>query len=284
VLAHYGKRQRPDLTPVDFILHLFYNTKMKHLILAVCAATMLIGNVEARGNRTRIASIPVFSAKSYIVASEDGTILKEQDSDTIRPIASISKLMVALLASEQDLTESLVIPTKRQVHSSIPYKVASLTRYELLTLALVRSDNFAAQILCTNLPNCVERMNGKAKEIGMASTHYEEPTGLDKGNVSTAHDLLKLLMVASLSGTIKDISHQPNAEITLYRRSIKINNTNPLTSKLDIILSKTGFTNPAGGCLVMIMNSAVGQRIYVLLGSRNGHTRIPDMMKLVNET
>jgi len=260
---------------------------MKHLILAVCAATMLIGNAEARGiskHHVRYVPATTFSAKSFLVASEDGTILREQDSDTIRPIASISKLMVALLASEQDLTESLVIPTKRQVHSSIPYKVASLTRYELLTLALVRSDNFAAQILCTNLPNCVERMNGKAKEIGMASTHYEEPTGLDKGNVSTAHDLLKLLMVASLSGTIKDISHQPNAEITLYRRSIKINNTNPLTSKLDIILSKTGFTNPAGGCLVMIMNSAVGQRIYVLLGSRNGHTRIPDMMKLVNET
>lgn len=259
---------------------------MKHLILAVCAATALIGNAEARVSkyRTHLVIAPTFSAKSYIVASEDGTILKEQDSDTIRPIASISKLMVALLASEQDLTESLAIPTKRQVHSSIPYKLASLTRYELLTLALVRSDNFAAQILCINLPNCVERMNEKAQEIGMTSTHYEEPTGLDKGNVSTAHDLLKLLMVASLSSTIKDISHLPKAEITLYRKSIKMNNTNPLTSRLDIILSKTGFTNPAGGCLVMIMNSSVGQRIYVLLGSRNGHTRIPDMMKLVNET
>jgi D-alanyl-D-alanine endopeptidase (penicillin-binding protein 7) len=247
---------------------------------------MLIGNAEAKVNRhhVRYTSAPAFSAKSFLVASEDGTILREQDSDTIRPIASISKLMVALLASEQDLTESLAIPTKRQVHSSIPYKVASLTRYELLTLALVRSDNLAAQILCSNLPSCVERMNEKATELGMASTHYEEPTGLDRGNVSTAHDLLKLLMVASLSNTIKEISSQAKAEISHDKRLIKVNNTNPLTSKFDIVLSKTGFTNPAGGCLVMIMNSAVGQRIYVLLGSKNGHTRIPDMERLVKES
>ena len=79
---------------------------MKHLILAVCAATALIGNAEARVSkyRTHLVIAPTFSAKSYIVASEDGTILKEQDSDTIRPIASISKLLVALLASENDLT------------------------------------------------------------------------------------------------------------------------------------------------------------------------------------
>jgi len=257
---------------------------MKNLILAVCAATVLIGNAEAGSNRHRVHYPPIFSAKSFLVASEDGTILREQDSDTVRPIASISKLMVALLASEQDLTESLAIPTKRQVHSSIPYKVASLTRYELLTLALVRSDNFAAQILCSNLPSCVERMNEKAQETGMISTHYEEPTGLSKGNVSTARDLLKLLIVASSSNTIREISRQAKAEISTNKRLIKIHNTNPLTSKYDIVLSKTGFTNPAGGCLVMIMNSAIGQRIYVLLGSRNGHTRIPDMIKLVNET
>src|ERR1035437_8574208 len=155
-------------------MSLFYNTKMKHLILAVCAATMLIGNAEAKPSRhhSHIASIPTFSAKSYLVANEDGTILKEQDGDTVRPIASISKLMVALLASEQDLTESLVIPTKREVHSSIPRVVISLSRYELLKLALIRSDNLAAQVLCINLPNCVVRMNEKAMELGMTSTTY----------------------------------------------------------------------------------------------------------------
>lgn len=245
---------------------------------------LLTGNANAKIKQHHIAPVPAFSAKSFLVANENGIILKEQDGDTVRPIASISKLMMALLATEQDLTESLIIPVARHVQSSIPRAVTSLTRHELLTLALVKSDNFAAQILCENLPNCVERMNGKALELGMISTHYEEPTGLSKENVSTAHDLLKLLLAASLSDTIKSISSQSKAEIPLSKRSIKINNTNPLTSKFDIILSKTGFTNPAGGCLVMIMNSAIGQRIYILLGSRNAHTRIPDMERLVKET
>ena len=243
---------------------------------------MLIGNAEA-AHKHRTVAPPMFSAKSFLVASEDGTILKEQAGDIVRPIASISKLMVALLASEQDLAESVVIPSTRQVQSSIPRTVHTLTRKELLTLALVRSDNFAAQILCSNIPNCVDRMNSKAHEIGMVDTQYQEPTGLDRGNVSTAHDLLKLLLVASENITLTEISRQPNAEIATGRRIIKIHNTNPLTSKFDIHLSKTGFTNPAGGCLVMVLNSEMGRKIFVLLGSKNSHTRIPDMERLVRE-
>jgi D-alanyl-D-alanine endopeptidase (penicillin-binding protein 7) len=225
--------------------------------------------------------VPPFSAKSYIIADADGQVLKEQDGSIIRPIASISKLMVAVLSSEQDLDEKLEIPSIRNVQSSIPRKTQYLTRKELLTLALIRSDNFAAQILCTNLPNCIDRMNEKAQELGMLNTHYNEPTGLDSGNVSTAHDLLKLLITASTISIITDISSKSNAEIDMNGRTIKIRNTNPLTAKLDIILSKTGFTNPAGGCLVMILQSDVGRRILILLGSRNAHTRIPDMLGLI---
>ena len=123
----------------------------------------------------------------------------------------------------------------------------------------------------------------KAQELGMSSTHYNEPTGLDKGNVSTAHDLLKLLLVAVTVPTITELSSMPKAEVDTMGKVIKVNNTNPLTSKFDVILSKTGFTNPAGGCLVMILNSGVGQRILILLGSKNAHTRIPDMERLVKE-
>lgn len=255
---------------------------MKHLILAVCAATMFVGNAEA-ARRHHSVPTPAFSAKSFLVANEDGTILKEQEGDLVRPIASISKLMLAMLVTEQDLTESVTIPSTRQVHSSIPKNVRSLTRKELLTLSLIRSDNFATQVLCANLPGCVDRMNEKAQELGMLSTRYHEPTGLDKENVSTAHDLLKLLVAASSNSTIVEISSRPNAEIATGKKLIKIHNTNPLTSKLDIHLSKTGFTNPAGGCLVMIMNSDMGRRIFVLLGSKNSHTRIPDMERLVKE-
>jgi D-alanyl-D-alanine endopeptidase (penicillin-binding protein 7) len=253
---------------------------MKRLLIAIGVSLLLSGNAVAAKKR-KPAPVPTFSAKSYLVADSAGMVLKEQDGDTVRPIASITKLMISMLAAEQDLDEALTIPKQRKVQSSIPWKTTTLSRKELLILALVRSDNFAAQILCSNLPNCVDAMNSKAQELGMASTHFNEPTGLDVGNVSTAHDLLKLMLVASTNSTVAEISSMAKAEIETNGKAIKVRNTNPLTSKLRVTLSKTGFTNPAGGCLVMIIDSTVGQRILILLGSRNGKTRIPDMEKLV---
>lgn len=256
---------------------------MKKLLIGLAAVMLLTGHAEARHGRVRAKPVPTFSAKSFLVADTEGVILKEQDSDTVRPIASISKLMVGILASEQDLSERLSIPSSRTVTSTIPRKTEYLTRKELLTLALVRSDNFAAQILCDNLPNCVNEMNQRATLIGMAQTHFDEPTGLSANNVSTANDLLKLMLVASMHPVVTEVSSMPKAEITAGNKTIKINNTNPLTSKLDMILSKTGFTNPAGGCLAMMINTSVGKRILILLGSRNSKTRIPDMERLVKE-
>lgn len=253
---------------------------MKRLLVAISVSLLLSGNAVAAKKRKPVP-VPTFSAKSYLVADSAGTVLKEHDGDAIRPIASITKLMISMLAAEQDLNEELTVPRQRRVQSSIPLKTATLSRRELLTLALVRSDNFAAQILCSNLPNCVDSMNNKAQELGMTNTHFNEPTGLDVGNVSTAHDLLKLMLVASTNSTVAEISSMAKAEIETNGKSIKVKNTNPLTSKFDITLSKTGFTNPAGGCLVMIINSVAGQRIMILLGSRNAKTRIPDMEKLV---
>jgi D-alanyl-D-alanine endopeptidase (penicillin-binding protein 7) len=230
------------------------------------------------------AVIPAaFTTESYLIADGNGLILQERDSELQRPIASISKLMVGLLASAQDLDEQLDIPSKRLVQSRIPRKQTSLTRRELLTLALVKSDNLAAQILCDNIPNCVEQMNSTADRIGMLHTHYDEPTGLSKENVSTATDLLKLMLVASSNYTITSLSSMPSAEIPIGKSTMKIRNTNPLTGKMDIFLSKTGFTNPAGGCLIMAVNSPFGQRFMVLLGSRNAKTRIPAMEKLYKD-
>jgi D-alanyl-D-alanine endopeptidase (penicillin-binding protein 7) len=259
---------------------------MRYLLTTIALAIAIMGNAEARPKaqkRPRQEVVPEFSAKSYIIADATGLILKEHDMTTIMPIASISKLMVALLVVEQDLDEVLTIPTNRQVQSSIPTKIKSLTRRELLTLALVKSDNLAAQILCDNLPDCVEKMNTKAKELAMLSTNFVEPTGLSEGNISTANDLLKLIIAANENPTISHISSMPKAEISTKWKVIKVNNTNPLTSKYDISISKTGYTKPAGGCLVMIINSAVGQRILILLGSKNAHTRIPDMERLVKD-
>ena len=221
----------------------------------------------------------ILPPESYLIADSNGTVLVEQDSNIQRPIASISKLMVGLLASSQDLTELLSIPPTRTVSSSIPRNQKTMSRDKVLTLALVKSDNFAAQILCENIPNCILAMNNKAKEIGMIDTFYEEPTGLSKNNVSTATDLLKLMLVVSTNPTITSISSMPTATIENGNRSIKINNTNPLTHTLNVLLSKTGFTSPAGQCLIMGVQSPHGVRFLVLLGSKH---RIPEMQRLYN--
>ena len=222
--------------------------------------------------------------ESYLVTNDKGDVIKEQGVDVQRPIASLSKLMVGLLASSQDLTEVLNIPLAREVQSVIPHSQKTLSRRDLLTLALVKSDNFAAQILCQNIDNCINAMNEKAVELGMKHTHYAEPTGLNKDNVSTATDLLKLMLVASKNEVISTISRQSTASINLGNKILTIRNTNPLTAKLDIILSKTGFTNPAGGCLVMATETIFGPRFYILLGSKNTKTRIPEMEKLYQDT
>src|SRR5271166_3301799 len=177
-------------------------------ILALSVALALSSTAYSRTHKQ-----PPIPTESFLVADADGNIMNEQNGDVVRPIASISKLMTTLLASEQNMDEVLDIPNIRGVESSIPHRVKTLTRRELITLALVKSDNLAAQVLCSNLPDCVDRMNMRAQEIGMINTHYVEPTGLDSGNVSTAEDLLKLVMVASTNTTLTELSSMAKAEI-----------------------------------------------------------------------
>jgi D-alanyl-D-alanine endopeptidase (penicillin-binding protein 7) len=222
-----------------------------------------------------------FTTQSYIVADEYGGIIKESGGSDIRSIASISKLMVAVLVADQDMDELLQIPKVRKFQTRIPSRTRSLSRQELLTLSLVKSDNFAAQILCNNIDNCVERMNGKALELGMWSTHFSDPTGLHDENVSTASDLVLLAIEASRHRLLKDISRMPKALIETAGKPIEVWNTNPLTQTLDVVLSKTGTTSKAGGCILAIIDTALGRRVFILLGSKNGRTRIQDLRKLI---
>lgn len=252
---------------------------MRALILAIAVSLSLPAVAKPK---IRVEE-PAFSAKSYIVANEDGTVIKEHSGNAVMPIASISKLMLAMVVADQDMYEAITIPNKRTVQSSIPRQVTTLSRKELLMLALVKSDNFAAQILCANHPDCIDEMNRRARMFGMLDTHFVEPTGLSEQNVSTANDLLRLLLIAGQHPVVTELSRMPSATIYAGKSEITVKNTNPLTQRFDIALSKTGFTNPAGGCLVMILNSAAGKKLLILLGSKNAKTRIPDMERLVKE-
>ena len=225
------------------------------------------------------------TAKSFIVADNRGQVISEKNADRTQPIASITKLMTAIvvLNARQDLAEELPLNFKHSkvYHTRLPRTLKTLSRGELLQLAIVKSDNFAAYTLCENYPGgvdrCVAEMNHEALEFGMLSTHFADPTGLDEGNQSNARDLVKLVLVASHHPEITDASGKPSVSIRVKKRWWEFGNTNPLVRRGDnILVSKTGYIHQSGGCLVMLADTELGQRVVVLLGSKNTRTRIPE--------
>ena len=217
-----------------------------------------------------IASTPKplpITASSWLVADESGNVIQSQNIEQQRAIASITKLMTAMvvLDANQDLQE----------------QIGRYTRAETIQLALVHSDNKAADMLCQYYPNgkeaCIRAMNNKAKSLGMLDTKYVEPTGLSIFNVSTATDLVKLVIAAKQYAEVIEAAHSPQVKIKLKKKWFFFNNTNPIIGKRhEFIVSKTGYIRASGGCIVMMLDTDIGRRIVVVLGSKNTKTRIPE--------
>jgi D-alanyl-D-alanine endopeptidase (penicillin-binding protein 7) len=217
---------------------------------------------------------PTLTAQSWLVADDNGIILEGSHTTDVRSIASITKLMTSMvvLDSGQSLTET------------IPKKLynRTFTRQELFNLAIVKSDNNAAKMLCEYYPGgilrCVEAMNTKANTLGMYRSNFTDPTGLLNTNVSTAEDLIKLVMAARNYPTIVNASNTSSIQWQINKKKFAIfHNTNTLVGKgVDFIVSKTGWIRDSGGCIVMMLNGDQGIRTVVLLGSKNTKTRIPE--------
>ena len=230
------------------------------------------------------------TAKSFLVTDNKGQVILEKNADRTQPIASITKLMTAIIVlnANQDLTEELKLDFKKSnvYHTRLPRTLKTLSRGELLDLAIVKSDNFAAWTLCANYPGgvdrCIAEMNHEALEFSMYSTHFTDPTGLDQGNISNARDLVKLVLVASRHPEITEASGKPLVSIQVKKRWWDFWNTNSLVRKNseNVIVSKTGYINASGGCVVMLLDTDQGQRVIVLLGSKNTRTRIPELEKI----
>lgn len=207
------------------------------------------------------------TAQSWLVTDGSGNVINGENPDQVRSIASISKLMLAMviLDANQDLDEH----------------ISSYTRRELLQLAIVKSDNRSSQILCEQYPfgkkGCVRAMNDKAATLGLSNTKFFEPTGLSVFNVSTANELVKLVMAASGYPSIVEYSRTSQLKIKTKKKWFVFNNTNPIIGKRhSFIISKTGYIQASGGCIVMMMDTDIGRRIVIVLGSKNTHTRIPE--------
>lgn len=206
------------------------------------------------------------TATSWLVTDYKGKIIDGENYQEVRPIASITKLMTAMvvLDANQDLDE----------------RIKNYTRRELISLAITHSDNKAAVTLCDNYPGgkyaCVKAMNFKAHLLGLDNTHYHEPTGLSVFNVSTAEDLVDIVLAASQYPEIVSAS-KGQGTVQNKKHLVSFNNTNPITRKRDdVIVSKTGWIRASGGCLVMLVDTDEGQRVVVVLNSKTIKTRIPD--------
>jgi len=219
--------------------------------------------------------------------------LYTKNSDTLAPIASITKLMTAMVVLDAQLPlfeeisiDKADVDTLKGTHSRLRVGM-TLTRNELLKLALMSSENRAAAALARTYPGgtdaAIAAMNSKARELGMENTRFLDPTGLDSNNVSTAHDLVKMVAAARDYKLIHQYTTATSHSVEGRRgREMRFTNTNPLvkSASWDIGVSKTGYISEAGRCLVM--ETTISQRpvIIVLLDSWGKLTRIGDAQRI----
>lgn len=234
------------------------------------------------------SALPFSSRHALVFEEESGTVLLEKDAHAVVPIASLTKLMTAMvvLDAKQDMNEVISIEesdvdTLKHSSSRVPVGV-NLTRGDVLHLALMSSDNRAAAALARTYPGgrVAFRSAVKAKiaELGMSNTMIEEPTGLSPHNRSTATDLVKMAKAASAYSEITRITTESRDMFDINGRSVEYRNTNRLVGRQgwDILLSKTGFTQEAGRCLIMRMQTAGKHVIVVLLNAKESAARMVD--------
>ncbi|MGH8732324.1 MAG: D-alanyl-D-alanine endopeptidase [Burkholderiales bacterium] len=266
-------------------------------IVAVCALVFVlfvsIGFAQAQDSVRKIA---LRSSSALVQDAETGEIVFGKNAEAVVPIASITKLMTAMVILDRglDLEEPITLNredavamkgTRSRLRTGL-----TLSRDDLLLLALMASENRAAAALGRSYPGgmeaFVDAMNAKAAVLDMTESRFVEPTGLSPANVSTAADLAKLVRAAHEYVLIREYSTKNRATIhaSAGRRSRTLNygNTNGLvrSSHWDIELSKTGYISEAGRCLVMHVRLAEKDLIVVLLDSWGKHSRVGDANRI----
>lgn len=234
------------------------------------------------------------SSKALIVNQNTGETIYAKSTNTPTPIASVTKLMTAMVLLDQHLPmDELISVGDGDVDmlkgTSSRLRVGTtLSRQEMLQLALMSSENRAASALARTSPMgmnaFIAAMNRKAGDLGMTNTRFSDPTGLNSENVSTAEDLVKMVKAAYQYQEIRAASTSAERQVPVAgsRHPLEFHNTNILVrnGSWDIGLSKTGYINEAGRCLVMQAQIADQPLIIVLLDSWGKYTRIGDAQRI----
>jgi D-alanyl-D-alanine endopeptidase (penicillin-binding protein 7) len=202
----------------------------------------------------------------YNVGTKE-TVLSE-NADVIRPMASITKLMTAMIALDHyELSDKL--PTSKK---------SSVTVEQLLIRLLVRSDNAAAEVLARNYPQgrtaFIRAMNGRSTQLGLVDTKFSDPSGILPTNTASAKELIKLVTASGAYNFIRKISSQPKiyqtSQVKKKTKTVTLANTNnSILFEFDnILVSKTGFTNKAGRCVAMLVDKNGQEHVIIILGAR----------------
>ena len=263
-------------------------------IVALCALFFVLALTVgfAQAAEPRIQKVNLRSASVLVQDADTGEVVFHKNSEAVVPIASITKLMTAMVTidRELDMQQRVVLSREdidlRKGTKSRLRPGTVLTRDELLMLALMASENRAAAALGRTYPEgmaaFVAAMNQKAAELGMTDSRFVDPTGLSSGNVSSARDLAKLVHAAHSYELIREYSTRDRATVSAFGRPVNFRNTNGLVrnSHWEIGLSKTGYISEAGRCLVMRVRLASKDLIVVLLDSWGKQSRIGDANRI----
>jgi D-alanyl-D-alanine endopeptidase (penicillin-binding protein 7) len=232
------------------------------------------------------------SSVALVIDQDTNEVLFSKNSQAVLPVASITKLMTALVVIESGSSLEAPLTVSQddvdtEKGSGSRLRVGTeLSRGEMLHLALMSSENRAAHALGRHhpggLPAFIDAMNRKARELGMFDTRYVEPTGLSSANQSSAHDLTLLVKAASRHAIIRELSTSLETQVAVGKRQLQFRNTNGLVRNpdWDIGLQKTGYISEAGRCVVMQAQLAGRTLIMVLLDSAGKYSRIGDAERL----
>jgi len=237
--------------------------------------------------------MPTIKSEFALVVDQDtNEVLMQKNPDEVSSIASITKLMTAIVTLDADLALDEELQLQREDRTSVGWSGSwlrpgvRLTRAQALHLALMASENHAAQLLGRTYPGGVEAavaaMNAKAHELGMYDTSFADPTGLSAQNRSSPNDLVRMVKAAFAYPQIREFSVSTEYDLPMGKHVVRYQNTNRLTSHADwqIGLQKTGYINAAGRCLVM-QTVIEGRRVVmVLLDSIGRYSRFADAQRI----
>ena len=256
---------------------------------AVC---VILALVALQAGAKAIRDPKLKSSSVLVIDQSDSSVLYSRNSDVPMPIASITKLMTALvvLDAKQPLDEPIQITNADRDRPKGGFSRlavgTTLTRGDLMHLALMSSENRAAHALGNSYPGgvpaMVAAMNAKAAMLGMTGAHFVDPTGLSSQNVASPEDLSKLVIAASHNPRIREYSTDRRYAVKIRKHMVEFRNTDNLVANpaWNIIVQKTGYITEAGKCLVMAAVIEGRSVVIVLLDSFGKYTRVADAKRI----